>query len=48
MNPLKRFAHYAKAEVWRPEEPRIYVRKLRPGFGWTINFAAVLRRMRVR
>jgi hypothetical protein len=48
MNPLKRFAGYVKAEMWRPEEPRIHVRKLRPGFGWTINLAALRRRLRQR
>ncbi len=46
MTLIKRFIAYVKAEVWRPDEPRIYVRKQRPGFGWTINFAAVRRKLR--
>jgi hypothetical protein len=48
MDPIKRFARYLKAEMWRPDEPRIHVRKLRPGYGWTINLAAVRRRLRGR
>jgi hypothetical protein len=41
-NPLNR-------EFWRPEERKIWVRK-QPGFGWgwTINFAEVNRRLRRR
>ncbi len=46
MNPIRRFTSYLKAEVWRPDDPRIHVRKLRPGFGWTINFAALRDRLR--
>jgi hypothetical protein len=36
-----------KREFWRPEDPRIWVRK-QPGlgWGWAINFAAVARRLR--
>jgi hypothetical protein len=33
-------------EVWRPDETRIHVRKRRPGLGWTINLAALVRRLR--
>jgi hypothetical protein len=36
-----------KREFWRPEDPRIWVRKQpRFGCGWAINFAAVARRLR--
>ena len=45
MNPLTRFGRYLKAEMWRPDDPRINVRKLRPGFGWTINLHAVRERL---
>ena len=45
---LKRFARYVKNEVWRPDDPRIHVRKRRPGFGWTINLAAVRDRIKRR
>lgn len=48
MNPMQRFARYVKAEVWRPDDPRIHVRKRRPGLGWTINFAAVRARLKRR
>ncbi len=48
MNPITRFARYVKDEVWRPDEPRIHVRKRRPGLGWTINLAAVAARLRAR
>jgi hypothetical protein len=34
-----------KADFWRPEERRVWVRK-RFGWGWTINWAALLRRRR--
>jgi hypothetical protein len=36
-----------KREFWRPEEPRIWMRK-QPmfGWGWAINFAAIARRLR--
>jgi uncharacterized membrane protein len=41
-NPLKR-------EFWRPESNRIWVRKQRRwGWGWTINWAAVGRRLGLR
>ena len=33
-------------EVWRPDDTRIHVRKRRPGLGWTINLAALVRRVR--
>ncbi len=33
-------------EVWRPHETRIHVRKRRPGLGWTINLAALAKRLR--
>lgn len=48
MNPITRLARYLKAEMWRPEDPRINVRKRRPGLGWTINLAAVRDRLRNR
>jgi hypothetical protein len=36
-----------KREFWRPEDPRVLVRK-QPmfGWGWTVNFAAIRRRSR--
>ncbi len=46
MNPLKRFASYVKADMWRPEDRRINVRKKSPGLGWTVNLAAVAARLR--
>ena len=46
MNPIKRFGRYLKAEMWRPEDPRIYVRKRKPGYGWTINLAALRKKLR--
>ncbi len=46
MNLINRLVAYAKAEVWRPDEPRIHVRKQRPGLGWTINFHSVRERLR--
>ncbi len=46
MTMLKRLKNYVKAEVWRPDDPRIHVRKRRPGYGWTINFAAARERFR--
>lgn len=30
-------------DIWRPEEPRLFVRRT-DGFGWSINFAHLLRR----
>jgi hypothetical protein len=33
-------------EVWRPDDSRIHVRKRRPGLGWTINLAALAKRLR--
>jgi hypothetical protein len=45
MNPLTRFGRYLKAEMWRPHDPRINVRKRRPGLGWTINLHAVRERL---
>jgi hypothetical protein len=48
MNPIKRLSRYLKAELWRPDDPRIHVRKRRPGLGWTINFAALRERLRRR
>jgi hypothetical protein len=33
-------------EVWRPDETRIHVRKRRPALGWTINLAALVKRLR--
>jgi hypothetical protein len=48
MNPLTRLRRYLEAEMWRPDDPRINVRKLRPGLGWTINLHAVRERLRGR
>jgi hypothetical protein len=48
MNPIRRFTRYLKAEMWRPDDRRINVRKRRPGLGWTINLAAVRNRLRRR
>jgi hypothetical protein len=48
MRAIKRLTDYLKAEVWRPDEPRIHVRKQRPGLGWTINLHAVRERLRAR
>jgi uncharacterized membrane protein len=31
--------------IWRPEEPRLFVRRT-DGFGWSVNFAHLLRRTR--
>ncbi len=46
MSVLNRLTTYLKAEMWRPDDPRIHVRKRRPGLGWTINLAAVRERLR--
>ena len=46
MNSMKRFARYVKSEVWRPDDPRVHVRKRKPGYGWTINLAALRRKLR--
>jgi hypothetical protein len=46
MNPIKRFARYVRHDVWRPDEPRVWVRKNKPGIGWTVNLAAARRRLR--
>lgn len=46
MNPARRFARYVKDDLWRPGDPRVSVRKRRPGRGWTINLAAVRDRLR--
>ena len=36
-----------KREFWRPEERKVWVRKeMRWSWGWTINFAEVVRRLR--
>jgi hypothetical protein len=48
MSPLTRLARYVKADMWRPDEPSISVRKIRPGIGWTINLHAVRERLRRR
>jgi hypothetical protein len=38
-----------KEEFWRPGERRIWVRRQAPwGWGWTINWAEVVRRVRER
>ena len=38
-----------KREFWRPEDDRLVVRKQRVlGLGWTINVAAVAKRLRSR
>jgi hypothetical protein len=40
---------YLKREFWRPEERRVLVRRQRRfGWGWTINFAEIARRLRGR
>jgi hypothetical protein len=46
MQIFNRLMRYLKAEMWRPDDPRIHVRKRRPGFGWTINLAALRERLR--
>ncbi len=46
MNVLERLTQHLKAEMWRPEDRRVHVRKRRPGLGWTINLAAVRERLR--
>jgi hypothetical protein len=43
---LRRFATYVKNDVWRPDEPRLWVRKNKPGMGWTVNLAALRRSRR--
>ena len=48
MNPVTRLGRYLKAELWRPDDPKINVRKRRPGLGWTINLHAVRERLRAR
>jgi hypothetical protein len=48
VNPLTRFARYLKAELWRPDDPKIHVRKRRPGLGWTLNLHALRERWRAR
>jgi hypothetical protein len=40
---LRRFAIYVKNDVWRPDEPKLWVRKNKPGMGWTVNLAALRR-----
>jgi hypothetical protein len=41
-SPLRR-------EFWRPDEPKVIVRKQRRwGWGWTLNFAEIARRLRLR
>lgn len=44
MSLPRRFANYVKRDMWRPDDRRVVVRKLRPGIGWTINLAALRRR----
>ncbi len=46
MRLIERFTNYVKADMWRPGEHRVLVRKRRPGLGWTINLAAVPQRLR--
>jgi hypothetical protein len=46
MDPIKRFARYVKADMWRPDDRRIHVRKRKPGYGWTINLAALRDKLR--
>ena len=48
MNVLKRFANYTKNDVWRPSEKTVWVRKNRPGIGWTVNLAELRRRLKSR
>jgi len=35
----------ATRNIWRPEEPRLFVRRT-DGIGWSINFAHLFRRTR--
>ncbi len=49
MNPntIKTFLRrHVVDEIWRPGDPRIHVRKRRPALGWTINLAALVKRLR--
>ena len=46
MNPKKQ---PLKRDFWRPDEHRLWVRKQpRWGWGWTINWAGLARRLRSR
>jgi hypothetical protein len=45
---MTRLTRYLKSELWRPDDPRVHVRKRRPGYGWTVNLAAVARKLRRR
>ncbi len=47
LNSIKTFLRrHVVDEVWRPSDPRIHVRKRRPALGWTINLAALVKRLR--
>jgi hypothetical protein len=48
MNRFRRLMTYLRAELWRPADSKVIVRKRRPGFGWTINLAALRERLRRR
>jgi hypothetical protein len=43
---MSTFTSKLKREFWRPEDPKVLVRK-QPmfGWGWAINFAALSRRL---
>lgn len=43
MGPFRRLADYVKRDMWRPDERRVLVRRLRPGIGWSVNLAALRR-----
>ena len=36
---------FTTCNIWRPEEPRLFVRRT-DGIGWSINFAHLFRRTR--
>ena len=37
--------HELKEDFWRPQERKVWVRR-RIGWGWTVNFAELSRRVR--
>jgi hypothetical protein len=46
-NAVKTFLRrHVVDEIWRPDDPRVHVRKRRPALGWTINLAALVKRLR--
>ena len=46
MNALNRFVEQTKADMWRPDDRRIHVRKRGRGLGYTINLHALRERAR--